>query len=371
MLVPEPPTIAGIDTISPTVYEAALQCLARASWMAFADRNALPPNPRALLGNAVHLLLERASRSATPGTTEEQRVVDAAEHFDEEMKGLFRRAHPLIRAKFENEERIPFYNLYRARAARIASQMLRPHSSRAGSAAAQPCESSRLAEFTLTSRDQVVKGRPDLIDAKNATVVDYKMGSAPDSHQPTDSEARQLKLYAYLAMENGIPIRIGAVERGNRIRTEIPISRQDAEDEGRRAREALTELNRVSGRRFCEAASPSPKACRHCPCIPFCPAFWESSVPSWEEECGTHFEGVVDSIEGAALMSLRLQVARGTGARGPGVVSRLSKEWLEVEQTSIPEPGQTVRCTDAREINRTASPTEFRADRATTAVWTV
>ena len=142
-------------------------------------------------------------------------------------------------------------------------------------------------------------------------------------------------------------------------------------DEGRRAREALTELNRVSGTRFDEAASPSLNACRHCPCIPFCPAFWEASIPSWEEDCGTQLEGIVESIEGDALVSLHVQVARGTGTRGPGVVSRLSKEWLQVDRTTIPESGQTVRLTDAREKDRAASPTEFRADRATTALWTV
>ena len=372
MHLPKRLTIPVIDTISPIVYEAALQCSARACWVASGDRSALPPSPRSMLGIGVHGVLERAARSGFPGTTEEQRIEEAAEHFDEKMKGLFQSAHPLVRAKFRNQERIPFYYLYRARATRIASQMPRVHSTRiAGSAEAQGRGRRRLAESTLTSRDQAIRGRPDLIDVANATIVDYKTGIARDSQQPTDSEARQLKLYAYLALENGIPIRRGAVVHANRIRTEMPISRKEAEDEGRRAREALEKLKRFAGKRFREAASPSPKACRYCPCIPFCPAFWEASVPSWEEECGTHLEGVIESVQGEALMSLYLQIARGTGTRGPGVVSRLSKDWLQVEQTSLPKPGQTVRLTDARRMNNSARPTEFRADRATTAVWKV
>lgn len=112
---PEPLTISAIDTISPIVYEAALQCLARASWVASGDRSALPPNPRSILGIGVHEVLERGACSGFPGTTEEQRAEEAAEHFDEEMKGLFQSAHPLVRAKFGNQERIPFYYLYRAR----------------------------------------------------------------------------------------------------------------------------------------------------------------------------------------------------------------------------------------------------------------
>lgn len=371
MRVPKPPVIPPVDSISPTVYEAALRCLSRASWAASDDGRTLPPSPRSLLGIGVHSVLERAARLGISATTEGDRVRKAARHFDEQMKRIFQRSHPLVRAKFGSPERIPFYNLYRARATRIAAQMPRTYSGFVASATAKGREPNRLAEFALKSRDHAIRGRPDLIDAANATVVDYKTGSAPDLQQPSDSEARQLRLYAYLAMENGIAIRRGAIERPNRIRIEMPISEKDAEDEGRRAREALTELNRVSGRRFSEAASPSPGACRHCPCIPFCPAFWESSIPSWEEECGTQVEGVVESIEGDALVSLHLHVHHGTGTRGPGVISRLSREWLEVEQTTIPESGQTVRLTDARQMDRTAISTEFRADRATTALWTV
>lgn len=371
MLIPDPPTIARVESISPSVCEAGLQCLARASWAASGDRSALPPNPRALLGIGVHGLFERATRSAIPGATEEQRVENAATYFDEEMERLFQNAHLLTRAKFRTREHIPFYNLYRARAATTAAQMPPTRSMRAEFAEGQGGAPTRLAESTLTSQDQVVRGRPDLIDWKNATVVDYKTGSVPDPQHPTESEARQLKLYAYLASENGIPVRKGVVERPNRVRAEMSIPRKDAEDEGRRAREVLKQLNQMTGRRFDEAASPSPKACRHCPCIPFCPAFWEASNPSWQDECGTHFEGIVESVDGEALMSLRLQVTRGTGTRGPGVVSRLSKSWLALEQTSTPEPGKAVRLTDARETDGSATLTEFRADRATTAVWTV
>ena len=265
MHLPEPLTIPAIDSISPSVYEAALQCLARASWVASGDRSALPPNPRSLLGIGLHGVLERAVRSGFPGTTEEQRTEEAAEHFDQELKALFQSAHPLVRAKFGNQERLPFYYLYRARATRIASQMRRVHSRIATSEDAQGHRRRRLAESTLNSRDQVIRGRPDLIDVADAAVVDYKTGSAHDSQQPTDSEARQLKLYAYLALENGISIRKGAVVHANRNRTEMPISRKEAEDEGRRARQAFEKLKRFSGKSFREAASPSPQACRYCP----------------------------------------------------------------------------------------------------------
>ena len=115
---------------------------------------------RSLLGIGVHGVLERAARSGISGTTEDHRVRKAARHFDEQMKGILQRAHPLVRAKFGSPERIPFYNLYRARATRIAAQMPRTHSGFVVSAAAPGREPSRLAELTLKSRDQRVRGRP-------------------------------------------------------------------------------------------------------------------------------------------------------------------------------------------------------------------
>ena len=371
MRVPKPPPIARLDTISPTVYEAARHCLARASWLASGDRNAVPPNPTALLGIGVHGVLQFASRLASPGSTEGQRAEEEAKQFDEKMQELFQNSHTLIRAKFGTPERIPFYNLYRGRAGRIASQLSRRSSTRVGSSDAGGFGPRRLRELMLTSRDQVVRGRPDLIDVENATVLDYKMGSARGSQELTESEARQLKLYAYLARENGIPVRKGVVERGNRTRAETQISRTDAEDEGRRAHEALMELNRFSGRQFEEAASPSPRGYRYCPCIPFCPAFWAAAGPTWNAECGIHIEGAVKSIEGEAAMSLHLQVSRGTTGRVRAVVSQFSERWFGVEQGNYLQLGEPIRVTDARQANKTTIPTEFRADRATMAIWRV
>ena len=240
-----------------------------------------------------------------------------------------------------------------------------------GPVESQGREQSRLAERTLTTRDRKIRGRPDRIDVDDGLIVDYKTGVSLDSNHPTESEARQLRLYAHLATENGIAVRAGAIERADRSRVEIPISTNEAEEEGRLARRALDALNELSGAPFEEAATPSPDACRHCPCIPFCPAFWRESEPGWAEACGTHLEGTVESIEGSSLASMRLEVGRGTGTRGPAAVSRLSIGWLEVQNSSLPEPGQAVRVTDTGRANPMPQFTEFRADRATTAVWKI
>ena len=149
----------------------------------------------------------------------------------------------------------------------------------------------------------------------------------------------------------------------------IEISQRDAEVEGRRAREALDEYSRHVNRPFADAASPSADTCRYCPCIPFCPAFWEKAMPDWEAECGAQIEGTVESLDGDSLVSLQVQVSRGTTDPGSVAVTWLSRHWLEVGGTDIPRPGDVVRVTDARRTGDTTSPAVLRADRETTAVW--
>ena len=199
--------------------------------------------------------------------------------------------------------------------------------------------------------------------------MDYKTARVEDPHRVSESEGRQLRLYAHLAAENGIEIRRGEIKRADRVRVKIDIPQRDAEVEGRRAREALDEYNRHVNRPFADAASPSPDTCRYCPCIPFCPAFWEKATPDWEAECGAHVEGTVESLDGDSVLSLQLQVSRGTTGPGSVAITRLSRNWLAVGGMEIPRPGDVVRVTDARRPGDTPSPAVLRADRETTAVW--
>ena len=143
----------------------------------------------------------------------------------------------------------------------------------------------------------------------------------------------------------------------------------EAEAEGKRAREMLDEFNRQAGRSFEEAATPSKEACRYCPCISFCPAFWKASEPDWDTQCGVHVEGVVEAVEGNSLVSIHLEVSRGSGPRGATIVTRFSSDWLTVSEMNLPRTGESVRVTDAAHVPETDSPVELRADRDMTAVW--
>ncbi len=86
----------------------------------------------------------------------------------------------------------------------------------------------------------------------------------------------------------------------------------------------------------------------------------------------TSEEGVVASVdEGEELLSIHLQVTRGTGRWGNAVVTRLSRDWLVFDGSQVPLDGQTIRVTDAAYVADSANPAIFRADRMVTAVWTI
>lgn len=371
MLIPTPPVIKRVERISPTLYEAAMKCVSRAAWLAGGDRTLVPPQPRALLGIAVHAVLEQARSGGIAGDAEEDRRRDAERLFDEKVRDLFAGTHSLLHAKFDGPDRLPFYNLFRARAAQMAVDASAASIQRTGQATERTAASRPATEALLVSKDGRVAGRADVLDAAKATVVDYKTGAAGDSGALTDSEVRQLRLYAHLANENGIAITRGVIERADRTRAEVHISPQQASEEGRRALGVLDSYNQHAGESFESAASPSPDACRFCPCIPFCEAFWRSGELGWSGQCGTHVEGVVESVEGGALVSINVNVTRGTGVKGPAVVTRLSREWLTVSGGAPPEPQQRVRVTDAAYVEESVAPAVFRADRITTAVWTL
>lgn len=373
MLVPVPPRITRLDRISPTIYEAALRCISRAAWIASGAAGMVPQHPRALLGIGVHAVLQQARSGQLGRGTEEEQLKEAANSFDYKMEELFIRAHPLLVVKFGSKERLPFYNLYRARTARMAAEAL------AGSGAPASSDTGVLRaagsrtniEKPLVSKDGRIVGRPDVLDGPNATVVEYKTGQHAEATQITETEIRQLRLYAFLAEENGTPVRRGRIERADRTRAEVQISQKEAAEEGRRALTALEQYNSRAGGEFRSGASPSREVCRFCPCIPFCDAFWDQAEADWGSECGTHVEGQVDSIDGDALVSIHLNVARGSGTNGPAVITRLSREWLTSGESPVPHSGQTIRVTDAAYVSDTSSPAIFRADRVATAVWVV
>ncbi len=382
MRIPEQPAVKELKHLSPNLYEAARVCKARAAWIAFGDRDAVPHHPRALLGTCVHAVVEDAHIGRLPPGDEESRRAAARTVFDRKAKELHDATHPLVRVKFPTPERIPYYYLFRERAAVLAlAAAARPNAERApatGPGSGPPPPQGTLVETTLTSRDGLLVGRPDYVDPATGEVVDYKTGAGPDDDPGglRDSEARQLRLYVHLGRERGLELRSGVVVRVDGRRVALEVAEADATAEGQRARETLGAFNAKAAESFMELAEPSADACCFCPCVPFCEAFWEAAARAWVDKCGTHVEGTISAVSKAvvqntALVTLELAVARGTVAPGPAVVQQLPEKWACVDGAPPPEVGDVVRVVNCRLADDAGGTSLIRPDRLTTAVWTV
>lgn len=374
MRIPPPPPVKELTHLSPSLYNAAVLCKARAAWAAFGDRAAVPADPRGILGTCFHAVVERAHRGLLP--QEESKCRSAARRsFDEEVRLRYDQAHPLLLAKFSSPERLPSYNLFRERAALVAveaaSRASSPHPSGPDQTSRQP---RRLIEHRLTSADGLLVGRADCIDLDTEEVVEYKSGFSP-IEPVSPAEVRQLRLYVHLGLDNGLNISRGLVVRGDGRRDALNISAQEAATEGTRAREMLHAFNQAAaeGCAFEQIADPSPDHCSGCACISFCDAFWAAADPSWADQCGIHAEGTItDSaptvLQGTPLVTLQVQIQRGTAGSEPGSLEQIPEAWLTVGSHPIPSAGDTIRLLHGRRAAQDA-PLTLRVDRTSTAVW--
>jgi RecB family exonuclease len=378
MRLPAAPNVNPLKQISPSIYEALLQCRARAAWAASSDKRTAPQHPKAVLGACLHAVVEEAHKGALAGKDGKVRLAAARKAFDEHAALLYKEAHPLLRAKFSAPERLPYYNLYRERAAMEAALSAdRVGRAATAAASASPAGLANVhAERKLVSQDGLLVGRPDLIDAAAGQVVDYKTGisfeEAPGA--VSQSEGRQLRLYIHLAHENGLSVSRAVIARADGRRASIDVSKAEADAEGHKARELLAQYNAEAGPTFQDAAQASPEACRFCPCIPFCEAFWQAASPSWSEQCGVHLEGQVESVDeatmqGMRLMTLRVRVRRGTVAAEEAFVEHLPVAWITCDGSSAPRKEDVLRVVHAHRAGED-SPALIRVDRTATSVWT-
>lgn len=376
MRLPDVPKTGHFTRLTPTLYEAALSCKARARWTAFGDRSALPQHPQAILGSALHAVMEAAHKGKLANA--DQRMA-ARMHFDVAVKELYERSHPLVRRKFSSQERLPYYYLFRERAALLAMDAATTnqgatHSSEVPSEAASQRAG---AEQWLETTDGLLAGRSDYINAAAGEVVDYKTGAAPeDAEGMYDSEARQLRFYAHLALSSGIRVKQGVIVRADGRRIAVGITEKEAAAEGERARQTLAALNSATEKPFEELAEPSARGCRYCPCIPFCESFWQKASSDWAADLGLHAEGRVTSVsrgitQNMALLTIDMLVERGTVAAGPAVVEQLPESWAVADGTAAPQAGDLVRITHVRVHAVQQTPTLIRADRVASTIWTV
>lgn len=375
METPSPPALRPIASISPTTYESALRCGARAAWASLGDRGAVPPHTSTVLGLSFHAVMAAANRGEIEGASEERRVA-ARRLFRDSAQKLFAELHPHLRAKFRTPEEFPFYNVVCEQAALQASVMegrkFRPPASAAGGAR---FGGSR-TEGRFASSDGRIIGRLDRINEAMECVIDYKSGRG-GGQKLSDQERRQLRLYVHLALENGIKATRGMIVRSNGQQASEEISADQAAAEAMNALALLDGLNgRIeAGASFDDLASPSASSCGECPCIPFCNRFWEQAEPEWRDAVGCNVEGSVataqlSSSRGVELIALTIEVERGTASAGPAAVQAFPRSWLLAANGEAPPLGSSIRIVNGRMIGEAPSIT-ILVDRAAATLWSL
>lgn len=378
MQIPKPPEVVPLTRLSPSHYEAGRACKARLAWMTSGRRSELPDRPKALLGICFHEVVKGAAMGRLPTEDEERTGAAAREMFDESVRIAYERAHPIFRVKYSSPEVLPFYYLFRERAALVALRVAgrRESTSRALTRPNAGGTPRRLIERWLSSRDGLLFGRPDYVDLQASEILDYKTGaSGDDADVMSPAEARQLRLYVHLALENDFSVSRGVIVRPDGRRAESEMTKLQADAEGRQAREVLQQFNQSAHRPFHAIAEPSVEACSFCPCIPFCEPFWRDAAPAWIENCGTHVEGVVTAItetqvQDISVLTFDLEVRRGTVDAKRAFVEQVPESWTTTGGSQRPVIGQVLRVVHGRAISPGPAPV-IRIDRTLTALWTI
>jgi PD-(D/E)XK nuclease superfamily len=375
MKIPQIPTVKAIPHFTPSLYEAALRCKALAIWSAFGDRNALPQSSNAILGSCFHKVLELANKGQFP--QDKKACYDTARQvFEEQVQLQYQNAHPLLKSKFRSIDRLPYYYLFRERAAVHAVDIALQKQPSTSPGISKP---SGGAEVSLVSRDGLIKGRPDYINVAESEVIDYKSGTKAEvvGTELSGSEIRQLRLYAHLCLENDIQISKGSIVRGNNQHATLTISDEDTRTEGAAARVLLAELNAAAAHQtFKEMAEPSPENCKGCSCIPLCEAFWEQATPEWANECGLHLEAEViehpsPSINSASkVITLETNAIRGTFSPAQVTIQQIPENWLKLDGEKLPEVGDVIRLINAKVTNSGIS-SVVGVDKFSTSIWIV
>jgi len=338
----------------------------------------MPDHPKALLGTCFHAVVEAAASGRLSAKNEELTAVTTRDLFDQIATAVYGRAHPLLRAKYQSVGVLPYYYLFRERAVLMARRVAdgrRPPSAPATSAgrAAPPLA---LVETALTSRDGLLSGRPDYVDLQAREIVDYKTGAAADDATiMSPAEARQLRLYVHLALENAFSVSRGVIVRPGGRRVEAAVTKTEADAEGRQAREVLEHFNQLAGRTFEVIAEPSAEACKFCPCVPFCDTFWRVATSAWLEECGAHVEGRITAITESQVQKIRvltfhLDVTRGTVDAQRAFIEQVPEPWITIGGNPPPKTGELLRVVYGHANLPSAAPV-IRVNRTLTSIWTV
>jgi CRISPR/Cas system-associated exonuclease Cas4 (RecB family) len=178
----------------------------------------------------------------------------------------------------------PGYEMKRVRTVRRILRSL-PAVSEDASAPGQP-QRKNIVEERIDDDASGLFGWPDRVEVVGDSyrVVDLKTGS--DQEEPTDSQRRQLILYAVLVQRKyrqwPVALEIQDIA-GNR--RQVAYRPLDAESALREVEDWVAEFNQaIIGGQFLSLGRPNPDHCRSCPYRVVCSSYWKSLASQWEHQ---------------------------------------------------------------------------------------
>ena len=340
--------IKPIERTSPSLAEMMRVCLLQAGISRAGNSNDyVLSHPAVWLGNAYHMVLERAPRAGISNTDLSLRV---QEIWTSSVRAQCdKNEHHVFNRRYGDPEKWPKYTLVQA-VAQVRAEELSAALGRVEGATAGPRSenASSVREAWLETPDGKLGGKPDVIS--NDEICDYKSGNIYEASSSSDdghlkgAYARQIKIYGHLVRVNlgYLPAR-GVVMPLSGQREIVELSEAECNVEAQAAIDVLNEYNGAlaAGAGPLDLANPSAGACDWCNFKLVCPAFWDICTPDWASDIwGAAISGEISAtpeiIHNGEAVSIEVAVDQGTIEAGQVRISPLPISTFEVARDLQP-----------------------------------
>ena len=280
--------VKPLQSISPTTFTAAKQCVLKLIWSSCDYPALLPVFPGMHIGRVVHKLLLEAGQGRFPPDKE---IINA--RWNEMVEDI----HSELRASPLERHLVPLANLVRDVAVRRIQAIQRAYEI---ASAWQPRQQQGRAletmprygrEISVQTLDGLIKGRIDAVFPRHDGIVirDYKSGKVTESagegdRQLNENYQTQLKMYAALYAESfgKWPDTLEVMQLSG-LAKKVSFEKTDCLNLLVEAKATLQELNCKIMSNSQKAlpgllANPSPRVCTYCQYRPACEVY-QSTIP--------------------------------------------------------------------------------------------
>lgn len=273
---PQPPEL---KRLSPSLANDLFACFYRAAFRIDGRFDALRrQSPAAALGVVAHAVIEDLGRGLLTNATPEEAeslVEDRWLHHLETQAAVLERTW--APATPPAPEDWPGYHLTKARVLRRALRR-----AVGGPVPGRPTRPSTAIEQMIEDQKTGLYGRPDRVEGPSSArrVVDLKTGLT--QAEPSESQLRQLLLYAYLVTTTGDTVASVAIEDASGRRWEQPVQPGQLEATAEESQARRAEFAAAMAASDPSAsATPAADICKWCAYRLVCQPYWQHLELGW------------------------------------------------------------------------------------------